>query len=863
MSDELKPRTRKEQYYEYMATGENAAELKPRSREEQWFEKIAEAGGGGTDIAAIEVTESSNQLVIALQDSEGQTIVESTPVGIQEALVSGENVKTINGQSILGEGNITIADKFPFDSSWITDSTVDTFCACVDSDANAVEGMSFLGGVTFTDFPSASLNNADLVVEVMSGTGTSNKVIHLVLTSGDIAPYRWEYTYWMSGSHTSGWIANVTTSDLADKMDKNNPIGTGSLFMNAKEGTSAWYSATFGQNCTVKADGGFAEGYKTIAAGNYCHTEGNQTYANSNSHAEGWGTYALGSNTHAEGEGSVAKGFQSHAEGGGVAKSFRYVGPNQLYGEYFTENPTTLYHTDDPIRILGISDLYPNYVDSISSGPQSGSYYYCYLNLRYNITVESGTTYVGVVKGHEADGNYSHIEGHNNITYGNNSHVEGLGNESRSRSQHIFGEYNTIDTYGSSDTRGTYVEIVGKGTAANNRSNARTLDWSGNEYIAGNLQAAGLTDGTTTKTMTEILAGSADKMDKQDPTGTGSLSLNRKANTTIGTNSVAVGYNTTASSTYSFAEGDSTKASNSAAHAEGYYTTASGMRSHAEGANTTASGVASHAEGGSSTASGSAAHAEGYSTASKDYAHSEGSSTTASGYASHAEGQNTTASGDDSHAEGKGTTANHKSQHTFGEYNIVDSNVSAADQRGDYIEIVGNGTADNARSNARTLDWSGNEVLAGNITATGFIIPNKDQKQILRANGTSLATYEHCLWGEWTDGISQGGVIAFNLICHTSDDLSDPTNIHDLGEIIMDRGAQGTSDTSYTKFLPATGYYYNGTARGLIIGIYAYYDPNDPLGYDIIIKGIGAPYQDPANPITLSISLDRDTRHSL
>ena len=32
------------------------------------------------------------------------------------------------------------------------------------------------------------------------------------------------------------------------------------------------------------------------------------------------------------------------------------------------------------------------------------------------------------------------------------------------------------------------------------------------------------------------------------------------------------------------------------------------------------------------------------------------------------------------------------------------------------IEIVGNGTGANAKSNARTLDWSGNETLAGGIT---------------------------------------------------------------------------------------------------------------------------------------------------
>ena len=60
-----------------------------------------------------------------------------------------------------------------------------------------------------------------------------------------------------------------------------------------------------------------------------------------------------------------------------------------------------------------------------------------------------------------------------------------------------------------------------------------------------------------------------DKMDKIDPTGIGSFSMNRKAGTVIGENS----------------------------HAEGERTTASGGRSHAEGSETVASGEYSHAEG--------------------------------------------------------------------------------------------------------------------------------------------------------------------------------------------------------------------------------------------------------------------------
>lgn len=187
-----------------------------------------------------------------------------------------------------------------------------------------------------------------------------------------------------------------------------------------------------------------------------------------------------------------------------------------------------------------------------------------------------------------------------------------------------------------------------------------------------------------------------------------------------GFGSHAEGYSTTASGQASHAEGLDTMASGHQSHAEGYNTTASGGKAHAEGFNTTASGSSAHAEGYNTTASREGAHAEGDSTtASGAYSHAEGGQTTASGWLSHAEGSNTTAYAHNSHAEGSNTYANNRSQHVFGEYNVIDTSTAGADERGTYIEIVGKGTADNARSNARTLDWSGNEYIAGTLTTAG------------------------------------------------------------------------------------------------------------------------------------------------
>ena len=95
----------------------------------------------------------------------------------------------------------------------------------------------------------------------------------------------------------------------------------------------------------------------------------------------------------------------------------------------------------------------------------------------------------------------------------------------------------------------------------------------------------------------EIEAVNSNKMDRDNPVGTGTFSMGRKPNSPSGANS----------------------------HAEGYNTTAGGYCSHAEGYNTTASGYSSHAEGASTTASGPDSHAEGYwTTASSDFQHVQG-----------------------------------------------------------------------------------------------------------------------------------------------------------------------------------------------------------------------------------------------
>lgn len=220
--------------------------------------------------------------------------------------------------------------------------------------------------------------------------------------------------------------------------------------------------------------------------------------------------------------------------------------------------------------------------------------------------------------------------------------------------------------------------------------------------------------------------------------GEGSFSHNRKANTTIGQNSVAMGgEDVEASGMNSYAEGAGTVSSGgNSSHAEGWYTKATNFYAHSEGEWTEASGSRSHAEGEHTKASG-------------HNSHSEGSYTEARSNASHAEGWYTIAEGGRSHAGGiynaensfdfpewvsgkhytrgcliKLTSGNNvsklicmteNSDETFDWskwHTATPSLVGSA--YGLYAEMIGNGFA-GSRSNARSLDWAGNEYLAGDL----------------------------------------------------------------------------------------------------------------------------------------------------
>ena len=87
-------------------------------------------------------------------------------------------------------------------------------------------------------------------------------------------------------------------------------------------------------------------------------------------------------------------------------------------------------------------------------------------------------------------------------------------------------------------------------------------------------------------------------------------------------------------------------------------------------------------------------------------------------------GHSCEASSPQSMAIGEGSIARSSNSFVFGKYNIIDSTGVDAIQ---HVEIVGGGTDTIHRENIRTLDWNGNEVLRGGLTADSINIGYRNQ----------------------------------------------------------------------------------------------------------------------------------------
>lgn len=455
--------------------------------------------------------------------------------------------------------------------------------------------------------------------------------------------------------------------------------------------------------------------------------------------ASGNGATAIGENTIAKGEASSARGINtfatgkcSSAEGYGNVVTIEVTCDAGSSNASYTGTSTAFPSGVSTAYILDPSDSTLYYVASINSNthtfrmvpaPESAM-----SNKTMVVMVNCASGQASHTEGCQtwATGNYSHAEGYDTKAdsdavhaegyqtkaSGVHSHVEGRGCTASSEVQHVQGKYNIVDS------RGTYAHIVGNGTGnGTGRSNAHTLDWSGNAWYAGTVSAgtvanpAPVTNANdlATKAYVDANAGGSSPIVAGENTGSAKMDTWTSGNIT---------YHNIASGTGSMAIGKRTSAIGDSSSAKGGYTLAIGEYSSAEGyGNTTQITVTCSAGSANATftesgdvfpsgvtrtwlmdtdlgilynissinrtqkkftinpaptaaltgktmtlmlygAFGQGSHSEGYQTkADALYTHSEGKQTRATAEASHAEGYKTYAGGEYSHAEGSGCSA--------------------------------------------------------------------------------------------------------------------------------------------------------------------------------------------------------------
>lgn len=207
---------------------------------------------------------------------------------------------------------------------------------------------------------------------------------------------------------------------------------------------------------------------------------------------------------------------------------------------------------------------------------------------------------------------------------------------------------------------------------------------------------------------------------KADTVLESTLSSGRKLDTIIGARSIAFGINNEASELCSIAVGNGTTALGVGSYAQGLNTIASGKYSRAEGCDTKAQAIYSHAQGYNTIATGGEQFVFGKYNIADDLP--EWIANTK--YKIGDRVKNTTIS------EGITTIKLYRCKEDNEDETFTSSKWQRTNDM-NYVEIVGNGTADNARSNAYALTWEGDGHYAGDV----YVHSNTDS-----TGGTKLAT---------------------------------------------------------------------------------------------------------------------------
>ena len=281
--------------------------------------------------------------------------------------------------------------------------------------------------------------------------------------------------------------------------------------------TTGDYAHTEGEQTEAKRAWGHAEGYKTQAEGQASHAEGYMVISRGDkSHAEGCQTQALELQSHSEGRETIAAGRSSHAEGyttqaNGVAAHSEGCGTiangdyshtegnrSQTEGSYSHAEGSGTLSSGNCAHSEGLSSRAKgeaSHAEGVDTEAGYGAHAEGYGSVASGSYAHAEGHKTTAEWGAHAEGNQtkalssaSHSEGYLTTASGQYSHAEGHKTEAVGNAQHVQGKYNIIDVVIDESGNSNYAHIVGNGTATK-RSNAYTLDWEGNAWFAGSIQA--------------------------------------------------------------------------------------------------------------------------------------------------------------------------------------------------------------------------------------------------------------------------------------------------------------------------------------------------------------------------------------
>ena len=131
----------------------------------------------------------------------------------QDNLESGVNIKTVNGFSLVGSGDVVIKTYRGLPASWDINHTMADLIDSIAADTSAVPGESYMGTVHLSDLP-GGLSQGELIIEVMDEL-SGDKTVLFQLSSADTSPYKWEYNsaYGRTGAWRS-WVTNENQTTI-------------------------------------------------------------------------------------------------------------------------------------------------------------------------------------------------------------------------------------------------------------------------------------------------------------------------------------------------------------------------------------------------------------------------------------------------------------------------------------------------------------------------------------------------------------------------------------------------------------------------------------------------------------------------